>query len=85
MDNQLNHLSANHHGFIYHNPTYVNPVTYQMPTPNERHHHDKTALPLATIYVRPQVYKGINSPAEALKQGTAFAELYRPFKGGLSS
>lgn len=36
---------------------------------------------LATIYVRPQVYNGINSPEDALKQGTAFSELYSPFEG----
>ena len=44
-------------------------------------------LPYAVAYVRTQVFNGINSPAEALKQGTAFSELYRPYspkKGGRS-
>jgi len=63
---------ANHHGFIYQNPNY-------------RHSIDKSTkwdgFKLATIYVKPQVYNGVCSPADALKQGTAFVELYSPFVG----
>jgi len=72
--NETDHLS-----FVYQNPTYVgNPYPNYEPT---RHHHGTTEkdLPLATIYVRPQVYKGVSAPSDALKQGTAFSELYRPF------
>jgi len=36
-------------------------------------------IALATIYVKPQVYRGVSSAATALKHGTAFKELYRPF------
>ena len=42
-------------------------------------------LPLAVAYVRTQTFNGINTPADALRQGTAFSELYRPYspkKGG---
>jgi hypothetical protein len=72
---------ANHHGFIYQNPSYsnseyANPSTYR----HAEHSDGKFEnFKLATIYVKPQIYKGISSPADALKQGTAFAELYRPF------
>ena len=84
MDRDYYQNSMYHQGFIYQHPgytnnEYANPVNYQTP---ER---VKSELPLATIYVKPQVYKGISSPANALKQGTAFAELYRPFKGGTQS
>ena len=41
---------------------------------------EKNDLPLATIYVRPQPYKGVSTGVDALKQGTAFAELYRSYK-----
>ena len=37
---------------------------------------------LATIYVEPQLYRGVSTPEETLRQGTAFSELYRPFLGG---
>ena len=75
---------ADHQGFIYQNPSYTN-NEYANPA-SERVWDIKKDLPLATIYVRPQVYNGINSPHDALKQGTAFVELYRPFvgKGGQS-
>jgi len=80
VDNQIYRNDANHHGFIYQNPNYANPSaeTYQ------RNHNDCERFEnfkLATIYIKPQAYNGINSPAEALKQGTAFAELYSPFVG----
>lgn len=42
---------------------------------------DNQVLKLATIYIKPQVYNGINSFSDALKQGTAFNELYSPFEG----
>ena len=78
MDNNFYQNDANHHGFIYQNPTYVNPSTY-------RHSGSGCVrcenFKLATIYVKPQAYNGINSPADALKQGTAFVELYKPFVG----
>jgi len=65
-------------GFVYQNPTYVGAhyPNYQ----STRHHSTmEKELPLATIFVRPQVYRGVSAPNEALKQGTAFSELYRPF------
>jgi len=40
-------------------------------------------LPLATIFVRPQAYKGVSSREQALAQGTAFPELVRPFTGNI--
>ena len=79
MDNNLYQNEANHHGFIYQNPSYINNLsTYR--------HADQGCtrcenFKLATIYVKPQIYNGINSPADALKQGTAFRELYSPFAG----
>ena len=75
MDNNFYQNDANHHGFIYQNPNYNNPAFYR------RNNACITCkdLKLATIYVKPQPYNGINSPADALKQGTAFPELYRPF------
>ena len=85
MDNFYQN-GASHHGFIYQNPSYTNseyahPATYHRP-----HHAGKKSgnLKLATIYVKPQVYNGISSPAVAFEQGTAFVELYKPFigKGG---
>ena len=90
MDNNFYQNDANHHGFIYQNPNYtkseytnsldqyVNPPAYRHAIHGcERCENFK----LATIYVKPQVYKGISSPADALKQGTAFVELYSPFVG----
>jgi len=64
----FNPYETAHHGFMYRNPQYE--------TPLHSRHQD---LKLATIYVRPQIYKGINSISDTLKQGTAFSELYRPF------
>jgi len=61
--------SANHLGF-----NYTNPMTLRNPEPMQMQK-------LATIYVKPQVYNGVNSPLDALKQGTAFAELYSPYVG----
>ena len=79
MDNNFYRNDTNHHGFIYRNPSYINPPS------SYRHssegHGGWENLKLATIYVKPQVYKGISSPADALKQGTAFVELYSPFVG----
>ena len=79
MENNFYRNDANHHGFIYQNPNYyANPSDYR---------HDNAGcvkcenFKLATIYVKPQVYNGISSPADALKHGTAFAELYSPFVG----
>ena len=83
MNNNFYQNDANHHGFIYQNPNYVNreyasPMIYR----NDQHEHPKFEnLKLATIYVKPQIYNGISSPADALRQGTAFAELYSPFVG----
>ena len=77
MDRILYQNEANHLNFVYQNPAYAsNPYPAYQPT---RHLATEKELPLATIYVRPQVYKGVNTPSEALKQGTAFSELYRPF------
>ena len=81
MDNHFYQNTGNHHGYTYQNPSYSNsgyshPPTYRHGDHgNEKWEHFK----LATIYIRPQVYNGISSPADALKQGTAFRELYRPF------
>jgi len=71
VDNQIYRNDANHHGFIYQNPNYMNPST------DQRFKNFK----LATIYIKPQAYNGISSPADTLKQGTAFVELYSPFVG----
>ena len=82
MDNNFYQNDANHHGFIYQNPNYrANPSTYHR---NDDGCQRCENFKLATIYVKPQFYKGISSPADALKQGTAFVELYSPFigKGG---
>lgn len=35
--------------------------------------------PLAMAFVNIQTFRGINTPEEALRQGTAFPELYRPY------
>ena len=86
MDKNFYQNGTNHHGFIYQNPSYVNneyvePTIYRNAESGcSKCKHFK----LATIYVKPQAYNGINTPADALKQGTAFAELYSPFigKGG---
>jgi len=88
VDHNFYQNGANHHGFMYQHTNYLN-----NPSVNHAHRHMNSDCPryknlkLATIYVKPQVYNGINSPAEALKQGTAFSELYRPFmsKGGQST
>ena len=78
MDNNFYQNDTNHHGFIYRNPNYyVSPVNDRNNDGCKRCENFK----LATIYVKPQVYKGISSPADALKQGTAFVELYSPFVG----
>ena len=75
MNQTLNQNDARHHGFIYQNPNYIQSSNYRQTPGCERCKNFR----LATIYVKPQLYKGINSPADALKQGTAFSELYRPF------
>ena len=72
MDNFYQN-SENQLGFNYTNPmTLRNAELIQMQK-------------LATIYVKPQVYNGVSSPLSALKQGTAFVELYSPYvgKGGI--
>ena len=86
MDNNFYQNDANHHGFIYQNPSYTNPSTYRcVSPPTYRHSGDGCVrcenFKLATIYVKPQVYNGVSSPAQAFKQGTAFEELYKPFVG----
>jgi hypothetical protein len=70
---------------MYQNPYYVNNGFTNPSTSTGCSRCEN--LKLATIYVKPQVYNGISSPADALKQGTAFKELYRPFvgKGGKRS
>ena len=75
VDNNLYQNGANHHGFIYQNPKYNRQTTYRSTDDYATYKN----LKLATIYVKPQIYNTLNSPAEALKQGTAFPELYRPF------
>ena len=93
MDNHFYQTGVDHYGFTYQNPSYakseyVNPTAEHIQPSIYRHsNHDDARwenFKLATIYVKPQVYKGINSPADAFKQGTAFVELYKPFigKGG---
>ena len=77
MDNNFYQNDVNHHGFIYQNPNYTNPSTYRHSNEGVKWENFK----LATIYVKPQVYNGVNSPADAFKQGTAFVELYSPFEG----
>ena len=81
MDNNFYQNGANHHGFIYQNPSYAK--TEHTNSSAYRHADQGCTrcenFKLATIYVKPQIYNGINSPADALKQGTAFTELYRPF------
>jgi len=82
VNHNLNRNDACHHGFIYQNPNYTNATFYR----HSSNYGIGDNLKLATIYVKPQEYKGINSHTEALKQGTAFSELYRPFvekSGGL--
>ena len=71
MENFYN--SANHLGFNYTNPTL------------QRAPISENNFKLATIYVKPQVYNGVSAPLDALKQGTAFVELYSPYvgKGGV--
>lgn len=74
--------SANHLGFVYNNKNFISPATERVnPLPGKQ----GKSFKLATIYVQPQVYKGISNPTDSLKQGTAFAELYSPFagKGGI--
>ena len=83
MENHFYQNDTNHHGFIYQNPNYLNtehanPSTYRHA---EYGYENHDGFKLATIYVKPQVYNGINTPCDALKQGTAFVELYRPFVG----
>ena len=86
MDNNFYLNDTNHHGFIYQNPIYsVNePSQPRFARQTDLHDSKFEQFKLATIYVKPQVYNGISSPADALRQGTAFKELYRPFigKGG---
>jgi len=79
VDRMFYQTDADRLGFVYQNPTYVgNPYPNHEPF---RHHTGvEKELPLATIFIRPQVYKGVCSPNDALRQGTAFVELYRPFK-----
>jgi len=90
VDNNFYQNAGNHYGFAYQNPSYArnehinsfdgyaDPSTYR----HADHNYERFEnLKLATIYVKPQVYNGINSPADALKQGTAFRELYSPFAG----
>lgn len=86
MDDFIYQNGVNHQGFIYQNPHYNKPEANSNRA--VAHESKQAGLKLATIYVLPQVYKGINTPAEALKQGTAFKELYRPFiekMGGIRS
>ena len=65
--------SASHTGFNFTNSTL------------DRTTNADRRLKLATIYVKPQTYNGVSSPLTALKQGTAFPELYSPYvgKGGV--
>ena len=77
MNNNLYQYGTNHHGFI--NPSPVGDYGY--PTFYRNNDGHNKGYKLATIYVKPQVYNGITSPINALKQGTAFAELYSPFSG----
>lgn len=74
VDNFYNQNGINHHGFIYQNPNYR-----KQDDCRNNNGYAESNLKLATIYVKPQIYNGINSPSDALKQGTAFPELYRPF------
>ena len=74
---------ASQPGFMYQNPSYA---SSEYANPSFYRHADHGCarcenFKLATIYVKPQIYNGINSPADALKQGTAFRELYSPFVG----
>ncbi|MGI6161564.1 MAG: spore coat associated protein CotJA [Christensenellales bacterium] len=39
------------------------------------------SIPLATIFIRPQYYQCTYTPESALKYGTAFKELNRPYAG----
>jgi len=41
-------------------------------------------MELAQAYVRPQPLEGIFTPEEGLKNGTAFPNLYKPYKGRVS-
>jgi len=88
VDNNFYQNAGNHHGFTYQNPSYANPLDEWVHPSSYRHVNHGCErcenFKLATIYVKPQVYNGISSPADAFKQGTAFKELYSPFigKGG---
>ena len=85
----------NHPGFTYQNPRFVpgvqTVVKNQFKDLNESSFEStletkqvrNKELPLATIFVRPQVYKGVSSREQALAQGTAFPELVRPFTGNI--
>ena len=85
------------HGFSYQNPKF-SPDMQMIPQDPSRHFQtesfdtqrilmtaqgEKETLPLATIFVRPQVYNGVSSKEQALAQGTAFSELARPFTGNI--
>ena len=81
MDHNYYQNDVNHQGFTYQNPNYldreyISPTVYRHADLDWKKCEN---FKLATIYVKPQVYNGISSPADALKQGTAFKELYRPF------
>lgn len=78
-----NNFYSNHHRFIYQNPSCTNRESVNRSTYRHADHGYERCgnLKLATIYVKAQVYNGINSPADAFQQGTAFKELYRPFVG----
>jgi|GEM_PF-1789426 len=41
-------------------------------------------MELAQAYVRPQPLEGIYTPEEGLRNGTAFPNLYQPYKGRVS-
>ena len=83
MDHHFYQNKMNQYGFGYQNTPvtnneFINPSTYR---PDTHGYARGENFKLATIYVKPQVYHGISSPADAFKQGTAFKELYRPFVG----
>ena len=86
MDNNFYQTGASQYGFTYQNPGYARKPLDERPHPSIYRHADHGCercenFKLATIYVKPQVYNGVSSPAQAFEQGTAFVELYKPFVG----
>ena len=53
---------------------------YAAPDPRQPHMPAQPGLMLARAYVLPQTYTRAFSPEEALREGTLFPELVRPYE-----